>query len=142
MELILSAGDTLNKDVRKAFAESSMLDRVGANMAEVLRHTDALSVASLVSPLAAVARAGSADNVSKLTKKMLGVFFEEKRTDSKVGRGGVNTGLGKSFSQFRSQVYFGKNFNNKNIGTYLLKYLSAPTHRNFSERNFPALIVT
>ena len=99
MELILSAGDTLNKDVRKAFAESSMLDRVGANMAEVLRHTDALSVASLVSPLAAVARAGSADNVSKLTKKMLGVFFEEKRTDSKVGHGGRAEVLGWRFSQ-------------------------------------------
>ena len=84
MELILS-GDVVNKDVRKTFADSSMLDRIGANMAEVLRHTDALSVASLVSPLVSVAKAGSADNTSKLTKKMLGVFFEEKKTDSKVG---------------------------------------------------------
>ena len=84
VELILSAGDAVGKDVRKTFAETTMLDRMGANMAEVLRHTDALSVASLVSPLAAVARAGGADNASRLTKKMLGVFFEEKRTDSKV----------------------------------------------------------
>ena len=88
VELILSStGGAVNKEVRKAFTESSMLDRMGANMAEVLRHSDALSVASLVSPLVAVARAGGADNASRLTKKMLGVFFEEKRTDSKVGKG-------------------------------------------------------
>ena len=83
VELILS-GDSANKDVRKRYSESATLDRIGANLAEVLRHADALSVAALVAPLAAVARAGGADNAARLSKKMLGVFFEEKRTDSKV----------------------------------------------------------
>ena len=92
VELILS-GDSANKDVRKRYSESATLDRIGANLAEVLRHADALSVAALVAPLAAVARAGGADNAARLSKKMLGVFFEEKRTDSKVGRGGCGARL-------------------------------------------------
>ena len=86
VELILS-GNSANKDVRKKYSESATLDRIGANLAEVLRHADALSAAALVAPLAAVARAGGADNAARLSKKMLGVFFEEKRTDSKVGGG-------------------------------------------------------
>ena len=104
MELILS-GDSANKDVRKKYSESATLDRIGANLAEVLRHADALSAAALVAPLAAVARAGGADGAARLGKKMLGVFFEEKRTDSKVGG---RRGCGNSSRNASSGTKFSK----------------------------------
>ena len=81
VELVLSGA--ANKDVRRAFAEEPALDRIKANLAEVLRHADAISAASLVTPLATATRAGGAGNALRLTKKLLKVFYEEKRTDAK-----------------------------------------------------------
>lgn len=71
-----------SKELKKAWNAEEVLDKVKANLAELLRHSDASAVSKLLSALLTVTKTAGVESVAKFAKKMLGVFYEEKKTDT------------------------------------------------------------